>query len=94
MPGTTDLPPACLGHIGYGVVPWKRKRGYATAALAQLLPTAWEQDLSYVEVIANVENVASQRAILANGATLIERFPKLAAHGGGEAFRFRIQPPN
>src|SRR4051812_36294625 len=36
--GTTDLPPHCLGHIGYAVVPWKQKRGYATAALAMLLP--------------------------------------------------------
>src|SRR5262245_33867131 len=23
QPGTTQLPPYCLGHIGYGVVPWK-----------------------------------------------------------------------
>jgi predicted acetyltransferase len=27
--GTPELPPHCLGHIGYGVVPWKRRRGYA-----------------------------------------------------------------
>jgi predicted acetyltransferase len=24
--GTTALPPHCLGHIGYSVVPWKRQR--------------------------------------------------------------------
>lgn len=24
QPGTTALPPHCLGHIGYAVVPWKQ----------------------------------------------------------------------
>ena len=36
--GTEALPPYCLGHIGYGVVPWKRGLGYARSALAQALP--------------------------------------------------------
>ena len=34
---TPALPPHCLGHIGYSVVPWKRNLGYATAALAEML---------------------------------------------------------
>ena len=38
QPGTEALPPHCLGHIGYAVVPWKRGKGYATRALAMLLP--------------------------------------------------------
>src|SRR5690242_12260572 len=33
QPGTTDLPAHVLGHIGYAVVPWKQRRGYATRAL-------------------------------------------------------------
>ena len=27
QPGTAALPPYCLGHVGYSVVPWKRRRG-------------------------------------------------------------------
>ena len=40
QPGTSALPPHVLGHVGYAVVPWKRRMGYATAALGQLLPRA------------------------------------------------------
>jgi predicted acetyltransferase len=89
-PGTPALPPTCLGHVGYSVVPWKRGRGYAKAALAQILPEARERNLPYVELIANVDNVASQRVILANGGVLVERFTKESALGGGDALRFRI----
>jgi predicted acetyltransferase len=90
QPGTTDLPPYCLGHIGYGVVPWKRGRGYATSALGQILPLAREVGLPYVEITTDIDNIASQRVILANGGRLVEQFGKPASHGGGTALRFRI----
>lgn len=91
QPGTTDLPPHCLGHIGYSVVPWKRQRGYATRALQLLLPEARDEGLSYVELIADADNIASQRVIEANEGKLIERFRKSAAHGGAESLRFHIR---
>lgn len=89
--GTPELPPTCLGHIGYSVVPWKRGRGYAKAALGQILPEARAQGLPYVEVTTDLDNVASQRVILANGGVLVERFAKGAQYGNGDGLRFRIQ---
>jgi predicted acetyltransferase len=90
-PGTPVLPATCPGHIGYSVVPWKRGRGYAKAALAQILPLARERGLPYVEITTEADNIASQRVILANDGVLIERFRQALAHGGSDALRFRIE---
>ena len=91
QPGTGELPPHVLGHIGFAVVPWKRRRGYATLALAAMLPDAKAEGLGYVELTTDVSNVASRRVIEANGGQLVERFRKPDAYGGGESFRFRIE---
>ena len=90
QPGTTDLPPYCLGHIGYSVVPWKRQRGYATRALQLLLPQARSEGLAYVELTSDADNIASRRVIEANGGELIERFHKTEEYGSAERLRFRI----
>jgi predicted acetyltransferase len=89
-PGSAALPPTCLGHIGYTVVPWKRGRGYAKAALALILPEARERGLPYVEIVTDVDNVASKRVVLASGGELIERFAKGPQFGDKQALRFRI----
>jgi predicted acetyltransferase len=90
QPGTTDLPPTCLGHIGYSVVPWKQRRGYATRALALLLPDVAGEGMPFVELTTEVANVASQRVIEANGGRLHERFLKPENYGGAESLRYRI----
>ena len=90
QPGTEALPPHCLGHIGYAVVPWKQGRGHATQALAQLLPEAAAEGLRYVELTTDPDNVASQRVIKANGGVLVERFLKPEQHGGMPSLRYRI----
>ena len=88
--GTPDLPPHCLGHIGYSVVPWKRRQGHARAALAQLLPMARAVGLPYVELTTDEDNEASQRVIMANGGVLMARFIKPPEVGGKPALRYRI----
>lgn len=90
QPGTEELPSYVLGHIGFSVVPWKRRRGYATRALALLLEDAKREGLRWVELTTKVQNVASQRVIEANGGRLIERFTTPGEYGEGEALRFRI----
>ena len=79
-----------LGHIGFAVVPWKRRRGYATRALALLLSQIGDKGLAFVELTTDEDNAASQRVIQANGGQLVERFKKPAAYGGKESYRFRI----
>ncbi|HEX2113765.1 MAG TPA: GNAT family N-acetyltransferase [Alphaproteobacteria bacterium] len=67
MPGTEALPPYCSGHIGYAIVPWKQRRGYATAALGMVLQVARALGLARVQVTCDTINDASRKVILANG---------------------------
>ena len=90
QPGTEALPPTCLGHVGYAVVPWKRRRGYATAAVRELLPLMAGEGLRYVEITTDPDNMPSQRVIEANGGVLVERFIKPASLGGTPGLRYRI----
>jgi predicted acetyltransferase len=89
--GTEALPSYVLGHIGFSVVPWKRRRGYATRALGLLLDDARAEGLRYVELTTKLDNVASQLVITANGGRSIERFTTPDEYGAREALRFRIE---
>jgi predicted acetyltransferase len=90
QPGSVDLPSYCLGHVGYSVVPWKRRRGYATRALQLLRPLARAEGLAYIELTTDADNLPSRRVIEANGGVLVERFHKPVEYGGAESLRFRI----
>lgn len=90
QPGTSSLPAHVLGHIGYGVVPWKAGRGYATLGLGLMLHCAREEGLAYVEITMDPENIASRKVVEANGGVLVERFQYPIQYGGKDALRFRI----
>ena len=90
QPGTEALPPYCLGHIGYAVVPWKQRRGYATLALGAMLADARAEGLRHVEITTGPDNVASQRVITANGGVLVEEFITPATLGSKRELRYRV----
>ena len=90
QPGTEVLPPHCLGHIGYAVVPWKQGRGYATDALHEVLREAKAEGLRYVDITTAPDNLASQRVIQRNGGVLVEEFVTPLALGGRRELRYRV----
>jgi predicted acetyltransferase len=58
------------GHIGYGVLPGHRRRGYATAILRQSLVVARSVGVERVLLICDDDNVGSIKVIERNGGTL------------------------
>ncbi len=58
------------GHIGYAVRPGARRRGYATAALALMLPVAAARGIDPVLVTCDQDNIGSRTVIEANGGVL------------------------
>ncbi len=90
MTGTEDLPPTCFGHIGYAVVPWRRREGLAKRALQELLPETQALGLRHVDLTADPDNIASRKVILAAGGAFIGAQEKPAAYGGGFHNLYRI----
>jgi predicted acetyltransferase len=89
-PDGSPLPPHVLGHIGYAVVPWHRRKGCATRALALLLPLARAQGLRQVEITTDPDNLASQRVIERNGGVLVEAFDMGEPYAHASGLRYRI----
>ena len=75
QPGTLALPPHVSGHIGYAVVPWKRRRGYATRALGQMLSIAAGHGLGRVFITCDADNAGSRAVIVANGGVPAASLP-------------------
>ena len=90
QPGTEELPAHVLGHVGYAVVPWKRRRGYASEALRLLLDDVAEVGLRWIEITTDPDNVASRRVIEKVGGELVERFRYPAAYDRTVGLRYRV----
>jgi len=55
------------GHIGYGVRPSERRKGYASRMLAMALDKCRELGIEKVLVSCDKDNIASAKTILKNG---------------------------
>jgi predicted acetyltransferase len=58
------------GHIGYGIRPSERKRGYAAKMLSLSLPIVKEFGIKKALVTCSKENIASAKTIINNGGIL------------------------
>jgi predicted acetyltransferase len=58
------------GHIGYGIRPSERNKGYATIMLKLALEKAKELNIDKVLIHCDYENLASSKVITKNGGNL------------------------
>ena len=59
------------GHIGYGIRPTERRKGYATEALRLGLELCREKGMKFVRIGCYTNNIGSRKTILNNGGKLI-----------------------
>lgn len=62
------------GHIGYGIRPGHRRRGYASALLAQALQIAKAMGLDQVLLVCDKGNLGSEKTILKHGGRFESEF--------------------
>lgn len=75
-----------IGHIGYGIRPTERNKGFGTRALALALDQCRRNGLCEVILTCDSMNTASQKVILKNGGQFIEQIRT----NSGLLFRYKI----
>lgn len=63
------------GHVGYGVAPSQRRKGYATEILRQSLIVLRAEGVERVLVTCGIDNLASARTIEKNGGVYESTVP-------------------
>ena len=58
------------GHIGYGIRPSERKKGYASLMLSMALPIAKELGINKILITCDKSNLGSAKTIISNGGIL------------------------
>jgi predicted acetyltransferase len=75
------------GHIGYGVRPSERRKGYATEMLSQALEICRNLGLECVLITCDKDNIGSARTVMKNGGILENEIPR---EDGGITQRYWI----
>ena len=69
----TDALRKAGGHIGYGIAPQFRGKGYGKELLRLLIGKAYDMGIARVLVTIRLDNKASQAVALANGGVITEQ---------------------
>ena len=72
----TDALSKAGGHIGYGIAPRFRGKGYGNEILRLLLNQAKAIGIKKALVTVHLDNIASQAVALANGGVITEKTDK------------------
>lgn len=63
------------GHIGYGIRPSQRRKGYSTMMLGMMLDMLREKGYDRILITCDDDNIGSARTIEKNGGILFDKVP-------------------